>query len=192
MAVDVVDCPLREQGGGSASASRRSITAVMAEMKKVTWPDVVARAAGRDRRHHPLRCSSASSSRIIDVVLQHVLVQAAFPRSFGGADAMDHRWYAIQTTSGHENKVRSLIQRDRRRSAPGRGAGDPPGARADPGSGRDQERQEGERRAEDLPGLRARRDGDGPGDGAHDQRHPGRDQVRRARARPQPLRPEEK
>jgi len=24
---------------------------------------------------------------------------------------MDHRWYAIQTTSGHENKVRSLIQR---------------------------------------------------------------------------------
>ena len=23
----------------------------------------------------------------------------------------DHRWYAIQTTSGHENKVRSLIQR---------------------------------------------------------------------------------
>ncbi len=25
--------------------------------------------------------------------------------------AMDHRWYAIQTTAGHENKVRSLIQR---------------------------------------------------------------------------------
>ena len=24
---------------------------------------------------------------------------------------MDHRWYAIQTTSGHENKVRSLILR---------------------------------------------------------------------------------
>jgi transcriptional antiterminator NusG len=24
---------------------------------------------------------------------------------------VDHRWYAIQTTSGHENKVRSLIQR---------------------------------------------------------------------------------
>ncbi len=23
----------------------------------------------------------------------------------------DHRWYAIQTTAGHENKVRSLIQR---------------------------------------------------------------------------------
>lgn len=24
---------------------------------------------------------------------------------------MEHRWYAVQTTSGHENKVRSLIQR---------------------------------------------------------------------------------
>jgi transcriptional antiterminator NusG len=25
--------------------------------------------------------------------------------------AVEHRWYAIQTTAGHENKVRSLIQR---------------------------------------------------------------------------------
>src|SRR4026209_3058282 len=24
---------------------------------------------------------------------------------------MEHRWYAIQTTAGHENKVRSLVQR---------------------------------------------------------------------------------
>ena len=24
---------------------------------------------------------------------------------------LEHRWYAIQTTAGHENKVRSLIQR---------------------------------------------------------------------------------
>lgn len=24
---------------------------------------------------------------------------------------MDHKWYAIQTTAGHENKVRSLVQR---------------------------------------------------------------------------------
>jgi len=24
---------------------------------------------------------------------------------------VEHRWYAIQTTAGHENKVRSLIQR---------------------------------------------------------------------------------
>jgi transcription termination/antitermination protein NusG len=28
-----------------------------------------------------------------------------------GAVIVDHRWYAIQTTAGHENKVRSLIQR---------------------------------------------------------------------------------
>src|SRR5687767_1451559 len=28
-----------------------------------------------------------------------------------GLTAVDHRWYAIQTTAGHENKVRSLIQR---------------------------------------------------------------------------------
>ena len=26
-------------------------------------------------------------------------------------DMAEHRWYAIQTTAGHENKVRSLIQR---------------------------------------------------------------------------------
>jgi transcriptional antiterminator NusG len=24
---------------------------------------------------------------------------------------LEHRWYTIQTTSGHENKVRMLIQR---------------------------------------------------------------------------------
>jgi transcription termination/antitermination protein NusG len=29
----------------------------------------------------------------------------------GAVDVREHRWYAIQTTSGHENKVRSLIQR---------------------------------------------------------------------------------
>jgi transcription termination/antitermination protein NusG len=28
-----------------------------------------------------------------------------------GALSVDHRWYAIQTTAGHENKVRSLIER---------------------------------------------------------------------------------
>jgi transcriptional antiterminator NusG len=26
-------------------------------------------------------------------------------------ETMEHRWYAIQTTAGHENKVRSLVQR---------------------------------------------------------------------------------
>src|SRR5207249_6716590 len=29
----------------------------------------------------------------------------------GTVSEMEHRWYAIQTTAGHENKVRSLIQR---------------------------------------------------------------------------------
>jgi len=29
----------------------------------------------------------------------------------GAGTAMEHRWYAIQTTAGHENKVRSLIDR---------------------------------------------------------------------------------
>jgi transcription termination/antitermination protein NusG len=28
-----------------------------------------------------------------------------------GTLIVDHRWYAIQTTAGHENKVRSLIER---------------------------------------------------------------------------------
>jgi transcription termination/antitermination protein NusG len=28
-----------------------------------------------------------------------------------GTTSVEHRWYAIQTTAGHENKVRSLIQR---------------------------------------------------------------------------------
>jgi transcription termination/antitermination protein NusG len=28
-----------------------------------------------------------------------------------GSISVEHRWYAIQTTAGHENKVRSLIQR---------------------------------------------------------------------------------
>jgi len=29
----------------------------------------------------------------------------------GAGTTMEHRWYAIQTTAGHENKVRSLIDR---------------------------------------------------------------------------------
>ena len=31
--------------------------------------------------------------------------------NFLGTVGVQHRWYAIQTTAGHENKVRSLIQR---------------------------------------------------------------------------------
>ena len=33
------------------------------------------------------------------------------PVALRGLTAVEHRWYAIQTTAGHENKVRSLIQR---------------------------------------------------------------------------------
>ncbi len=100
-----------------------------------------------------------------------------------GALIVDHRWYAIQTTAGHENKVRSLMQRRIEQDPrPAGGARDSAGAGSDAGSGRDQERQEGDRRAEDVPGVRARGDGDEPGDHSHGQRHPGRHQVRRARA----------
>jgi transcriptional antiterminator NusG len=33
------------------------------------------------------------------------------PVALRGLTIVEHRWYAIQTTAGHENKVRSLIQR---------------------------------------------------------------------------------
>ena len=78
---------------------------VVAEMKKVTWPD-------RDqiRRHddpdHDLRAGHRRGHR------------ADGPRAAGGAGPppglaaslraaamFEHRWYAVQTTSGHENKV---------------------------------------------------------------------------------------
>src|SRR3989442_12838369 len=43
----------------------------------------------------------------------HGLDAAAGIRDGGGQPVQmtDHRWYAIQTTAGHENKVRSLIDR---------------------------------------------------------------------------------
>ena len=105
---------------------------------------------------------------MIDLLLQLVLVRGIPSLFTRGAEHVDHRWYAIQTTSGHENKVRSLDPaKNRSRSAAAGGAPDPSGARSDAGSRRDQERQEGQRRAEDLPRLRARRDGDEPGDAAH-------------------------
>jgi len=39
------------------------------------------------------------------------LVAAAAVTGPGTGTAMERRWYAIQTTAGHENKVRSLIDR---------------------------------------------------------------------------------
>src|ERR1043165_4014953 len=83
----------------------------------------------------------------------------------------DLRWYAIQTTAGHENKVRNLIARriaeDTRADAekPIRQALVPTQDVVEI------KRQEGERRAEDLPGLRARGNGLESGDHSHDQRH---------------------
>src|SRR2546427_44465 len=70
---------------------------------------------------------------------------------------------------------------DQGRSTDGRGEAAPPGPRPDAGSRRDQERQEGDGGAQDLSRVRARGDDQEPGDAAHDQRHPGRDQVRRYR-----------
>src|SRR2546430_14030891 len=48
----------------------------------------------------------------------------------------DHRWYAIQTTAGHENKVRSLVER-RGKDAPrpGEGEADRPGLLPTPEGG---------------------------------------------------------
>src|SRR5437870_9041758 len=94
----------------------------------------------------------------------------------------EHRWYAIQTTAGHENKVRSLIER-RIKDDP-RSEEEKPIRQAlvptqEVG---DQERQEGDGGAQDLSGLRAREHGLESGDDPRHQRHPGRDQVRRHRA----------
>src|SRR5712691_347917 len=54
---------------------------------------------GRDRGHRP-RAPAHSGSGCSISILETMIVTSA-----------DHRWYAIQTTAGHENKVRSLIQR---------------------------------------------------------------------------------
>ena len=80
---------------------------------------------------------------------------------------MEHRWYAIQTTAGHENKVRSLIQRkieqDPRppRSAPIRQALVPTQEVVEIKNGK---KVTVERKI--YPGLRARGDGDDAGDAA--------------------------
>ena len=84
--------------------------AVVAEMRKVTWPERAAAPqatiaiivfvlllGSRDRADRPRVAADPGAS--------------AFRRSSRGAERMEHRWYAIQTTAGHENKVRSLIQR---------------------------------------------------------------------------------
>ena len=73
--------------------------------------DVAGRAAG----------SSATIAIIIfSLFIGGVItLSTSFCRAFwcagsrrsSGAERVEHRWYAIQTTAGHENKVRSLMQR---------------------------------------------------------------------------------
>jgi transcriptional antiterminator NusG len=47
---------------------------------------------------------------VIDILLNLILVKG-IPSLFTGHWQVEHRWYAIQTTSGHENKVRNLLTR---------------------------------------------------------------------------------
>ena len=133
-------------------------------MKKVTWPDrpQVQSVDDRDHRLRAVhRCGDCAARRDLQALLVRL---PSFFWAANPAAMLEHRWYAIQTTSGHENKVQRLIQRkiDMDPAHAG-GAADPSGARADAGSGGDQERQEGHRRTEDLPGLRARGHGGQPG-----------------------------
>ena len=96
---------------------------------------------------------------------------------------MEYRWYAIQTTAGHENKVRPLLQRGSRTiRAPAeqklvRQALVPIQEVIEIKNGK---KVMVERKM--YPGLRPGRDGDEPGGAARRQQHPGRDQVRRHRA----------
>ena len=85
---------------------------VIAEMKKVTWPDRPQVRSGDDRDHHLRARCSGRSSRFSTSILQGMLIKVIPVALRGAMIAMaEHRWYAIQTTAGHENKVRSLIQR---------------------------------------------------------------------------------
>ena len=81
---------------------------------------------------------------------------------------MEHRWYAIQTTAGHENKVRSLIQR--KIEADPRPPEERPIRQALVPTQEVVEIKNGKKvnvERKIYPGLRAGRDGDEPGDAAH-------------------------
>ena len=54
----------------------------MAEMKKVTWPDLPAGAVGDDRDHH-LRAALGLFITILDFVLQGMLIKG-IPSLFAG------------------------------------------------------------------------------------------------------------
>ena len=155
----------------------------MTEMRKVTWPDRAPADRGHASDHHlralhrrAHRDHRRRSCRLVLVKRHPVAVR-------GSADRWSHRWYAIQTTAGHENKVRSLIQR--RIEADPRPAEERPIRQALVPTQEVVEIKNGKKvnvERKIYPGLRAGRDGDEPGDAAHDQQHPGRHQVRRARA----------
>ena len=157
------------QKGRASSAAPRLVEFyhdVMAEMQRVTWPDMaqvrqltiaiivfVARssAVSSAHRHHP-----AERARRLDSVALRAVI--AWKPSL--VRDPDHGWPREQGPLADPAE-------DRAGSARGRGAADPPGAGADAGSGRDQERQEGDGRAEDcIPGYVLVEMADEPGDGA--------------------------
>ena len=79
------------------------------EMKKVTWPTRAGADQGDADDRRRSRSCSASRSACIDWLLQLILVDGVARAR--AVETMEYRWYAIQTTAGHENKVRTLIQR---------------------------------------------------------------------------------
>ena len=85
---------------------------VMSEMKKVTWPD---RAQLQQATIQIIIFVLVIGAVIalLDVALQARARAAArhADRPLTRRSMLEHRWYAIQTTSGHENKVQRLIQR---------------------------------------------------------------------------------
>ena len=106
---------------------------------------------------------------------------------------LEYRWYAIQTTAGHENKVAVADRSSGSRTTRGpkekliRQALVPTQEVVEIKNGK---KVTVERKL--YPGYVLVRDGDEPGSAARRQQHPGRDQVRGHRARlPQPLRQDE-
>jgi transcription termination/antitermination protein NusG len=80
-------------------------------MKKVTWPDKPA-APPDDHPDLVFVLVIGAVIALMDLVLQTTLVrlpQTLFAKE--PAKPLEHRWYAVQTTSGHENKVARLLQR---------------------------------------------------------------------------------
>src|SRR2546421_306278 len=88
-------------GPGGGLPARRALGAPQGHVADV------GRAEEGDGRHHRLRRHPRGLHRAAG------LVPAAGVRDLRREAVLmsEHRWYAIQTTAGHENKVRSLIER---------------------------------------------------------------------------------